>query len=429
MLKFSAIFIATLLTINVVVSMKFSALDASLLPSNSIRSTLNSILAEVKTTDSPKTIKAFLDQVKGMMDKLLSEQAEHEKVSEKMMKQCEEEEKFRAAEISEATDAKDRATAAKEKCQKSLDETEKGLPELEDTLVLYEAELKKVTEQREAEKKAYQQRKADYEQALSFLEDFMGELNTNMEGFTAFSFAQRASVVLRHANKLGAMKHAVPVLVALANTQVPTEHNVYNSAKNQDLGEKLKNAVQTLIERIQADWQKNEDDEAKAVAAFLILKAKLDNAIEALKANIKKAKEQIEAMKKCVADEAAILSEALAKLTRNSGLKKSAKQMCSTFAKEFIEATNARKEEVQTIREILKIIEKRFGEIPGDLKNYLTSVENGFKEYENSTKFKAFVAYQQKVHEDNEHGDSLADEENHVTEKQLEKVETPNSSF
>jgi len=103
--------------------------------------------------------------------------------------------------------------------------------------------------------------------------------------------------------------------------------------------------------------------------------------------------------------------------------------MCGTFAKEFIEATNARKEEVVIIKEILKIIVKRFGEIPEELKKYLTSVENGFKEYENSTKFKEFVAYQQKQHDDNDEGKDLAHEDNHVTEKDLEKVETPNSSF
>jgi chromosome segregation ATPase len=409
--------------------MKFNALDASLLPSNSMKSTLNSILAEVETTDSPKTIKQFLDTIKGMMSKLLGEQAEHEKVSEKMMKQCKEEDEFRSNEIAEAKDASDRATNAKAKCQQSLDETQKGLPDLEGALETYEAELKRVTEQRANEKKAYEQRKNDYEAALNFLEDFMGELNTNMAGFSAFSFAQKATVVLKHASKLGVMQHAVPVLVSLASQQVPTEHNVYDSAKNQDLGDKLKAAVQSLIDRIQADWQKNEDDEAAAVAAFLVLKGKLDNAIAALKENIKQAKKQISEMKKCVEEEGAILGKAQAKLARNSNLKKSAQSMCGTFAKEFIEATNARKEEVETIKEILKIIEKRFGEIPGDLKKYLTSVENGFKEYENSTKFKEFVAYQQIQHENNEEGEELTKEENRVTENDLEKVETPNSSF
>jgi len=101
-------------------------------------------------------------------------------------------------------------------------------------------------------------------------------------------------------------------------------------------------------------------------------------------------------MTKCVKEEDAIIATAGAKLSRNGNLRESASKMCGQFAKEFIEATKSRTEEIETINQILAIIEKRFGKIPQDIKAYLESVENGWKAYQNSTGFKAFIAYEQK---------------------------------
>merc|ERR1711976_595258 len=283
----------------------------------------------------------------------------------------------------------------------------------------YQAELKRASEQRAKEHAEYMKRKVAYNQAIEFLTDFISKVKSDMSNFKAFSFAQKAQVVLRHASKLGVMQHAVPVLVALASKQVPTDHNDYAMEQREDLASRLNTALTTLLERIQADNQENEDVEAAAVAAFEKLKAMLEANIKTLQDNIARAEEQIELMEKCVADEDAIIASATAKLNRNTRLMNAAKGMCDTFAKEFIEATKAREAEMETVEEVIKICADRFKDIPQDLVGYLESVKDGFHAYINSTEFQKFVEYEQNHIANNEHGESLADEENHVTDEQL----------
>jgi chromosome segregation ATPase len=390
--------------------MRLNPIDASMLPSHSIRARLSAMLVEVQTTENPKTIGNFLEQIRGMMTKLQAEQTKHQEISDKMMAQCQEEDKFRAKEVEDSKDALVRARAAKAKCQASLDSAEKDLPDLEAALANYQKELAQATAQREAEHKSYLERKQDFEQAIAFLTDFIKYVKTNMSNFKSLSFVDKSQQLLRHASKLGLLTQVVPVLAALAtraSDDIP-EHNHYAYNNNEDIANTLNNALNTLLKRIQADWKTNEDIEIAAVNAFTILKERLVKAINSLENNIKRTKQQIVEMTTCIKNEASIISTANAKLSRNSELRESASKMCGEFAKEFVDATKSRLEEIETINEILAIIEKRFEKIPADLKAYLISVENGWREYQNSTNFKKFEQYVQKHVDDNSHGKVLA---------------------
>lgn len=417
MQKFSAIFFAILLSINVVSSLRLNPIDASMLPSHSIRARLTQMMVQVQQTDSPKTIKAFLSEITGMMKKLQEEQAKHQEISDKMMAQCKDEEEFRTKAVAEAQEALNKSNEARNKCQVSLDESNKDLPELQSALETYETQLHNAEVQRKKEHEVYLKKKADYEEAISFLEDFIAYCKSKLTDFTAFkttSFVEQSEKLLRHATRLGLLQHAVPVLVTLASRQdgIPTTHNNYNYVANQDIGNKLNEALNTLLKKIQSDWKDNEETEVKAQTAFNTLKAKLESAISTLQDNITRTKEQITSMTKCVKDEEAIEALANEKLTRNAGLKDSAKKMCDNFAGEFIKATEARMEEIKTVNEILGIVEKRFGTLPEDFKTYLKSIENGFTAYVNSTEFHKFVAYQEKHIADDARGKKLVSAKN-----------------
>jgi len=316
-----------------------------------------------------------------------------------MMKQCLEEDEFRKKEVDTAQDSLNKANDARKKCDDSLKSAQKDLPELKAALATYEAELLAATTQREKENTSYKQRKADFEEAIAFLKDFIDYVAKTLKGsFTAFSFVEHSEKLLRHATRLHRLSDAVPVLVALATVQapeVPTTNNVYAYNANQNVADKLKDTLNKLLQRLQADWKDNEDVESKALSAFTELKTKLENTINTLKTNIDRTEKQILAMTKCTQEEDAIIANAGAKLNRNGNLKDSASKMCGQFAKEFVEATKSRTEEIETINQILAIIEKRFGKIPQDIKSYLDSVESGWKAYQNSTGFKGFVEYQQ----------------------------------
>jgi len=130
--------------------------------------------------------------------------------------------------------------------------------------------------------------------------------------------------------------------------------------------------------------------------------------INKLASDIAKTKAQIHAMKICVATEGAIMQTANNKLLRNRRLKKAAAHTCADFAKEFVEATRNRLEEIRTLHEVMKICARRFGELPKDLISYLEEVKKGFKTYVNSTEFQKYVAYVEKHTADNVYGKALA---------------------
>lgn len=418
MKKFSGIFLILLITLNVVASLRLSPIDASLLPSNSIRAQLTQMLIEVQQTESPKTIKLFIETIRDMASRLQREQDQHREINEKMMNQCVEEQTFREKEIADSNDAFSRSNIARAKCDSSLKSSQKDLPELEEAKKSYEDILAKAVEEREAEHARYVQRKSELEEAIAFLEDFIKYVNEKLKGsFKDFSFVQESEKILKHAAKLGLLAEAVPVLVQMSQiaASAGTEaHTEYAYTGRDDVANKLKNTLDSLLVRLKADWKTNEEIEISNVQVFTTIKEKLDSAITQLTENIEKTNKQIEAMTQCLKEEDAVIAKASAKLTRNTNLQKSAGGMCDSFAKGFINATNNRLEEITTINEILVIIEKRFGKLPQDIKDYLQSVEKGWKDYQNSTSFKNFIAYAQAHTAQNDQGKELVAEANQI---------------
>jgi len=416
MQKYSAIFLA-LLCVNLVASLELSPIDSSIMPSKSMHAELTSMLVEVEKTESPKTIKNFIEQVRGMMTKLEKDQETHKAIAKKMKGQCDNESAYRKTEIAAAKSSLSKSRAARGICRASLKSSRKDLPELEAALRMYQSELKKAIEHRAREKKMYEQRKRDFEQGIAFVEAFIKVVSKEFKGsFKTFSFVEHSEQLLRHVSKLGLIEEAVPVLLALA-TEVETEQddfkaNKYGYAANESLATKLKTTLNNLLFRLKADYLKNEQIEQAAINAFNILKNRLEKAISTLTKDIARTKKQIAAMEKCIVEEDRIIGSANNKFRRNDSLKTAAERMCAEFIKEFIHAYNARVEEIKVIREILKIIEKRFGTLPADLKVYLESVEKGWKQYRNDTEFKKFVEYRQTHLARSNHGRSLTKKKN-----------------
>jgi len=388
-----------------------------MLPSNSIRAQLSQILVQVKqaTTDSPKTIQTFLVSIKSMMTKLQDEQKKHQEISDKMMDQCSAQDTFRASEVATAQKALDLSNSARGVCASSLKASQNDLPELQHAFDTYTDELAKATAQRKSEKEAYAARKADFESAIAFLKDFITFVTDKLKGsFSSFaSFAEKSEHVLRHATKLGLLKEAVPILVAIASMQtdspqegVPAANN-YGYTANADVAQKLKDTLTNLLNRLISDNLSNEKIESDALNAFTTLSTRLQTAIATLQTNIDRTNKQIVDMNKCMNDEDVIIKAAENKLNRNSELQTAAKNMCSQFATEFVDATNNRLQEIKTIEEILSIIETRFGKIPADIKAYLQDTENGWKTYTNSTAFQKFIKYKQVHTQGNANGSNL----------------------
>jgi Sec-independent protein translocase protein TatA len=433
MIKISALFVI-LISIAMYSSLEIAKIDSDMIPSEASRGTLVQLMVAVQTEANPSTIAGFVGQLREMLEKLVKAQATHKRIHAKMMKQCLDEDKFRKTEVAEAKAALTASGLHRAKCTKSLKAARKELPSLVHTHATYVKELRRATASRAAEHKRYLARKADYTEALGFLNDFIAYVEKKLKGsLKAFALVQFSENLLQHASKLGAIASAVPALVAIAEfshqnqkpaapkeqvapapvaeednvDETPPKANNYEYKANEALGNKLRAILSDLLKRLNKDNAQNNADEKKAIALFVAYRAKLTKVINTLARNIKRTKKQIVDMQRCVDVETKIMKTAGKKLSRNATLKANALKMCASFNSEFIDATRNRLDEVKTMQEILKIVAKRFKDLPKDIVSYLESVKDGWLAYVNSTKFKKFVAYKRKAAVKNARGAAL----------------------
>jgi predicted nucleic acid-binding Zn-ribbon protein len=388
-----------------------SAIDSTMLPSASSRAQLVEMLVEVQTEQEPKTIQQFVHQLREILDNLVKTQEKHKSIHKKMMDQCFEEESFRKKEEVAAKRALAKSMAKKARCEASLNSAKKALPHLKRAKNDYEGELSRAAKARNEERKRYQARRAEFKDAIEFMGDFISFVHKKLKGQfrKSFAFVELSENLLKHASKLNIISEVTPVLLALA--QDPIFHDKahdYKYQPNEVLARKLQDLLSQLFNRLKADNLTNNKLERAAEKVFTDYSSKLKNIIATLKRNIKKTKQQIVNMTRCVSTEKGIIASAARKNARNKGLRLQAKKMCHAFNNEFIEATRNRLDEIKTMKDILTIVHRRFKKIPRDLITYLESVKKSWKAYVNATEFKKYVEYKRKAYVDNKRGRLLS---------------------
>jgi len=394
MKKFSALFFVFILSFHTISSMKLFSIDVILPSSQNVHSQLMDILIEVQKDDSPKTVEDISNAIMEMLKKLKENQDRHAEIAKKMNSQCVTEETFRKKEIADASAAYNAASAAYAKCQKSKAAAEENLPILKRAKKDFEKNLQEKTAERNKQHELYLQRRKDWQDAIDFLNDFIKQIDTKLAKYP--SFADLGEKLLRHVAKLGRMADAVEVFVALAAKPVTAEfgaHSDYSYKSQAKTVNSLNDHLRKLLNKLIVDSKQNDLDEAKAQAAFEKVKKELVSIIAKLRADIKKTKSQIVNMNSCIASEGKILSQSGNKKHRNQKLLDLAGKTCTDFAREFVTATKNRVREMKVITQILKIMKKRFGELPKDLVSYLDATKTGFKIYVNSTQFKKYEDY------------------------------------
>ena len=428
MIKPSAYFFIALLA--VVASLELSPMDNSMLPSHTSRAMLTQIMVEVQTEQNTNAISGFLGELKDMLNNLVDAQAKHKVVHAKMMTQCAEEDLYRESEIVNAKASLAKALTSRTRCKASLEAAQKALPVLLDSHKTYSEELQRGRDARNVERKKFLERKQEFAEAIEFLADFMTYVAKKLKGsFKAFGFIEMSETLLKHASRLNVVTHASPVLIALASSDIfaSNKSNDYTYSANEDLATTLNNALNTLFQVLEKDNKTNEETEKKAAEVFALYEAKLSAIINTLAINIKRTQKQIQDMLKCIATEDAIIAEATMKLGRNTTLRDNARKMCESFNGEFIQATLNRLDEIETMKDILIIVQKRFANLPKDLVSYLETIKSSFQEYVNSTEFKAFVEYERIQHKDNVVGKELQNAND--TDAQLAKANSDNDAI
>jgi hypothetical protein len=360
---------------------------------------------EAASNDGVRTVAQFTDRLIRMLKDLQETQKRHEGIAARMFAQCKEEATFRIKAIQQGQQAYNAASNSFAKCQASLRAAQENLPTLRNAKKEYSNLLKRKIAERARQHILYEQRRTDWTQAIRFLNDFTNQVKSKIA--KGVSFADLSDKLLKHASKLGFIAEVVPLLAELAQSPaeaaaaIPSVKHNYTYLKQGKTIQSLVHHLSNLKNKLIVDSKQNDINEAKAQKIFEQLRNRLTAIINKLTSDISRTRTQIRKMKNCVATEGAIMRTAQNKVLRNKRLKNAAGHTCADFAREFVEATRNRLEEIRTLQEVMAICARRFGQLPHDLVSYLEQVKNGFKRYVNSTEFQKYVAYVEKHIADN----------------------------
>ena len=403
---------------------KLSPFEENLLPQHSIMKRLNNIFVQLRdisdSSSTVKTYKAFTMVIQGLIDDLNKDTKKHYEVLEQMTTKCTAEDEFRDKEVANAKTAINNAGASRKVCQEHLTKAQSLIKEARKLLAAEIQKKKERTEIREKEHAMFVKEKEQYDQAINFMKEFIQMVADKFGGNAPVaSFIQFSEGLLKKTSKIGKVDATVPVLIMMSQYVAAAKGDFTNwngSDASKNLVEKLNN----LNDVMEADLAKIIDVETKRQADFNAFLVKVNKNIEELQANIKQLAAQIKSNTECVARETAIIKEASSKTARNSDLKDKAIKMCAKFVEEVKTAQAARRTEIAVVRQILNLMNVRFGKVPKRMTDYLDSVEAGFADYENKTKLIAFKVYKYMALNENELGKEItADTKEYVDNKKF----------
>ena len=402
---------------------KLSPFEENLLPEHSIMKRLNNIFVQMKdisdSKSNVKTYAAFTQIIQSLIDDLKKDSAKAVEVLEEMTNKCTAEDEFRDKEVANSKTAISNASASRKVCQEHLNKAKGLLAEAKNLLAAEEQKKKERTEIRAKEHAIFVKEKEQYDSAIAFMKEFIGMVNEKFGGSApATSFIEFSEGLLRKTSVIGKVEATLPVLIMMSQFVAAKNGNFTTMAS--DASKTLSAKLASLLSIMEADLAKIVALEQKRAADFAAFLVKVNKNIADLKANIKQLLAQIKSNSECVARETAIIKEAAAKTARNADLKEKAIKMCAKFVEETRQAQAARKTEIAVVRQILNLMNVRFGKVPKRMTDYLDSVEAGFAEYENKTKLIAYKIYKYLALSENALGkDITADTDAYVEGKKF----------
>ena len=453
-MKIDALFLVFILSLTFVTSIKMISHDI-LSPINKIDTELTEIRMQLLTTEDPMTIKVFVEKITEMLKSIQENQNKSEEINKRMDLQCSEEERFRKIEILDAQIAYNSSNSANKRCHDSYEISKKFLPELESSVLDFKNQIKIKTDERNRQHIEYLALQKEWETAISFLKSFSKKIQDSDNKNS--SFLQLGEDLIRHVSKLGRLDFMVPIFLQLQgntlsastassggsvlNSTVSNQTNssgassmsskvnskVSNSTSNQSNVnripnndsneakplsdsqlENLKKVVDRLVNQLVADSAQSDANEAILQKNYEQLVVDLNLVIKQLDANILSIKKQMNDMDVCMKNELVIMNLATAKKTRNEKLLSMASSTCTDFLKEFVDSTQSRYRQIESMKNIIEIIKKRIGEIPEELYKQMTNMNKQFKAYVNATEFKKYVEITKITIDDNVNGKELS---------------------
>merc|ERR1712113_89522 len=123
--------------------------------------------------------------------------------------------------------------------------------------------------------------------------------------------------------------------------------------------ERIRSMLNELFAKVEEALEELTNEEAAAQENFNALSARLQASINDLEENQTNLEDHLEEMAQCVLEERLLVSKAEEKINRNSSLLRLSEEMCEAFEDEHEAATDSRKEELDLLKTVRKMVRRR----------------------------------------------------------------------
>eukprot|EP01016_Furgasonia_blochmanni_P002584 TRINITY_DN10_c0_g1_i2.p2 TRINITY_DN10_c0_g1~~TRINITY_DN10_c0_g1_i2.p2 ORF type:complete len:498 (-),score=253.11 TRINITY_DN10_c0_g1_i2:101-1495(-) len=292
-------------------------------------------------------------------DDINNEQAEHDSLWASVQIRCEDEIDFRNHEIGDATDAYNRATEHYNQCDASLGKNRADLQINLDSQTSNVQRSRLIEETRTSQHEDYLNRlqaARDGQDAVAEALEIIDQLTGGSEEFVQLAAVSKK--MLAHAIKLKRTHvYAAPV-AALA--QMATNQDLFG---NEAAIQRVIELLNRLEENIQEFINETEEGENANVALYNDLKESQVAELEDLQHSEARLRNNIGDFELCVAVENSIRAKAQSKRDRNQQLLNDITALCNTWESEHNYATAARKDMLETIAALRRLLKARLGKL------------------------------------------------------------------
>ncbi len=337
------------------------AVNASSIKSQRLKAmsklTYTSLFAEIEAQLSSG---GPLSAITGTLDKLTKqirdEQTEHDTMWAIQQADCVDEKEFRNAEIAAAADSLKRANTHFTACSHSLDKATIDLGTNEQDILDTQSALVEVQAIRVAEFALFEAMKADYLHAIETIEGTLDFLDELVGGdATLLQLSMMSMELIKSTSKISHIHVAAPAISLLA-TMAASEDDLF---VDQTAVQRIRDMLTQMADTIADALDELQYNEANSKEAFEILSANLNQTILDLKSLNERLNDHISAMKQCVLAEGVIINQSTTKFDRNTKLLDAAVTMCDSFEHEYTTSTEGRNEELDLLKIIKVMAEKR----------------------------------------------------------------------
>jgi hypothetical protein len=317
---------------------------------------LTEIMSQIQAGGPIHDIWDVLDNVE---DDINNEQMEHDTIWANVQVKCQNEVDFRNHEIGDAEDALNRATQHYNQCDASLGKNRADLQVNQDSQTSNVQRSRLIEETRTSQHEDYIERLQAARDGLDAIAEALEIIDQLTAGNGEFVQLARVSKrMLGHSIKLRKTSVYAPAIAALA--QMTTNQDLFG---NEAAIQRVVELLNRLEENIQEFINETEEGENANVALYNELKENQAAELSDLQHSEARLRNNIGDFELCVAVENSIRAKAQSKKDRNQQLLNDIQALCNTWESEHEYATAARKDMLETIAALRRLLKARLGKL------------------------------------------------------------------